>query len=451
MNILFVHQNFPGQYKHLAPALAEDTRNTVVAFCDQKNLHRAKTHENVTVVAYKTPNGSSKQTHHYIRSFEAHVRRGQAVARAGLRMREKGFVPDVVCVHPGWGEGLYLRDVWPEAKLLHFCEFYYNAKGSDIGFDPEFPSSVDDSFRIRTKNATQLLSLQTADWCVSPTRWQASQYPAMLQQQMSIVHDGVDTQRVRPDRTAQLTFRREGKTLRAGDEVITYVARNLEPYRGFHIFMRALPEILRRRPNAEVVIVGGDRVSYGSPLPDGDTYRQRMLREVGEQLDMSRVHFLGNVPYEHYLKLLQISGVHVYLTYPFVLSWSLLEAMAAECLVVGSDTAPLREVVRDGHNGLLVDFFSTQAIAQAVDRVLDDPARMQDIRARARQTVVDGYDLRGVCLPRHMRMVYDLGASKTPDRERHPKTAAGPALTEPRHRKRKHRGQKQKRRKANTF
>ena len=414
MKILFVHQNFPGQYKHLAPAFAQTPANTVVALCDKANLHRATTHENVRVIGYKTPDGASQQTHQYIRPFETHVRRGQAVARAGLRLREKGFVPHVICVHPGWGEGLYLRDVWPEARLIHFCEFYYHAKGSDVGFDPEFPSSVDDTFKTRTKNATQLLSLETADWCVSPTNWQAAQYPEILRQRMSTIHDGIDTDTVRPDPNAELTFKRDGRTLRSGDEVITYVARNLEPYRGFHVFMRALPEILRRRPNAEVILVGGDKVSYGHPLPAGSTYRNKMLEEVGHQLDMSRVHFLGNVPYEQYLKLLQISGVHVYLTYPFVLSWSLLEAMAAGCLVVGSDTAPVREAIAHGDNGLLVDFFATGQIADAVDRVLDHPTRMAAQRQRARQTVVDTYDLTSVCLPRHQQLIEDLAAGRAP-------------------------------------
>jgi glycosyltransferase involved in cell wall biosynthesis len=196
--------------------------------------------------------------------------------------------------------------------------------------------------------------------------------------------------------------------------VITFVNRNLEPYRGFHVFMRALPEIQRRRPNAWVLIVGGEDVSYGARLPDGQTYRQKAMAEVGASLNMERVRFLGRVPYADFVRLLQISGVHVYLTYPFVLSWSMLEAMAAECLVVGSATPPVEEVIRDGDNGLLVDFFSKTGLADAIDRVLDHPDRMRALRMRARQTVIDGYDLKSVCLPRQLALVDDVAALRLP-------------------------------------
>jgi glycosyltransferase involved in cell wall biosynthesis len=178
--------------------------------------------------------------------------------------------------------------------------------------------------------------------------------------------------------------------------------------------MRALPEIQRRRPNAVVLIVGGDEISYGKHLPQGETWRQRMMAEVGDRLDMQRVRFVGRIPYDDFVAMLQVSAVHVYLTYPFVLSWSMLEAMSAGCLVVGSSTPPVREVISDGENGLLVDFFSPQGIAEAIDRVLSHPDRMADVRRRARQMVIERYDLRQVCLPRHIALIDAVAAGRLP-------------------------------------
>jgi glycosyltransferase involved in cell wall biosynthesis len=231
---------------------------------------------------------------------------------------------------------------------------------------------------------------------------------------MTVIHDGIDTDRVKPDPQVRLGLAKSGLKLRPGNEVITFVNRNMEPHRGFHVFMRALPEIQKRRPNAVVLIVGGDDISYGKRLPPGETWRQKMLAEVGDRLDMRRVRFVGRIPYNDFVAMLQVSAVHVYLTYPFVLSWSMLEAMSAGCLVIGSSTPPVQEVISDGDNGLLVDFFSPQAIAETIDRVLSHPDRMADIRVRARQTVVEHYDLRGVCLPRHVALVDAVAAGRLP-------------------------------------
>ena len=200
----------------------------------------------------------------------------------------------------------------------------------------------------------------------------------------------------------------EAVELHAGDEVVTYVAPNLEPYRGFPSFLRSLPAILAARPAARVVIIGGDEISYGARLPEGHTWRQRLLDELGAGLDRSRVHFLGKVPHRTFLKVLQVSRVHVYLTYPFVLSWSMLEAMAAGCLVVGSRTAPVEEVIRDGENGVLVDFFSPAEIAARVIAGLAEPGAFEALRERARQTVVERYDLKRFCLPEQLRVLADL-------------------------------------------
>lgn len=412
MKILFVHQNFPGQYKHLAAALADDRRNEVVAIGEQGNLGRLR-HPHVKEIGYPEPRGASPGTHHYLRTFEAGVRRGQEVVRLAIKLRDGGFSPRVICCHPGWGEGLYLREIWPDAKLLYFVEWYYHLRGYNIGFDPEFPKKFDDQFLVRTRNAMHVLSFVTADWLVTPTRWQHSTVPPEFRSKLSVIFDGIDTDIAAPNPEASLRFQ-SGAELKAGDEIITFVNRNLEPYRGYHVFMRALPQIMSKRPNAHVVIVGGDGVSYGPHPEGGGTFREKYLKEVQDKLDMSRVHFTGRLPYDVYLKILQLSAVHIYFTVPFVLSWSMLEAMSTGCLVVGSRTPPVEEVITHNDNGLLVDFFKPWALVEAVDRVLDHPTRLHRIRERARQTIIDRYDLKSICLPAHLDLVQTLSSGRTP-------------------------------------
>ena len=410
MNYLFIHQNFPGQYQHIAAYLAAQPGNRVV-FLSHDSQNSIEGVERISYLPYRQPHPS---THHYIREVEQAVIFGQSLYERCLGLKKDGFRPDIMIGHNGWGETLYLKDVWPDVPLLGYFEFFYRFQGADIAFDPISPVTLDDAPRVRTKNIVNLLGLDAADWGQTPTRWQWSLYPEHARRRITVIHEGIDTDRVRPDPQAWVRLDGPNLTLTPNDEVITYVARNLEPYRGFHIFMRALPDILRRRPKAHVLIVGGDEVSYGSPAPDGQTYRQIMLNQVGHGLDLSRVHFLGRVPYHSFLSILQISSAHVYLTYPFVLSWSFLEAMAAGCLLIGSATAPVQEVLRDRENGLLVDFFDTAALAERIDEALDHPDRMRELREQARRTVVEGYDLRTVTMPRHLALIDDLIAGRTP-------------------------------------
>lgn len=386
MNILFLHQNFPGQFKHLAGQLAANPANRVVALCQEQ----APRHPRVAAhIAYQP--ARKARGHHYLRTLEEGVLNGQAVVRVLQKLKQDGFTPDVVIAHPGWGEALYVKDIFPDAPLLGHFEFFYHATGADANFDPEFTLSLDSRLRIRSRNALHLLNLQTCDAGVSPTRWQKSLHPAEYQRKLAVIHEGVDTQLVAPNADQTFTLP-NGAVLTKQDEVITYVARNLEPYRGFHQFMRAVPHICARRTKAQVVIVGGDDVSYGARAPDGKTWREHMLGEIS--VDPTRVHFLGRLPYAQYLRLLQVSSAHVYLTVPFVLSWSMLEAMSAGCLVVGSKTAPVQEVIEHGKNGLLVDFFSPNQIADAVEQALDHPDRMQTLRDAARRTIIERYEVR---------------------------------------------------------
>lgn len=402
MKFLFVHQNFPGQYRHVAAALANNPRHQVVALGETENLKdRPALHANIRLLGHAAPPPPTPGTHHYIRDYERAIRRGQNTARVAMELYKSGFRPDVVAAHPGWGEGLFLKDIFPAARHIQYCEFFYRGEGSDVGFDPEFPAGLDDRLRVRIKNSTQLVSLEAADAGISPTQWQKAQYPACWADKIHVLHDGIDTARAAPDPGAVLEV--DGQRFRAGDPVITYVARNLEPYRGFHVFMRALPRVLERHPRAHVLIVGGEDVSYGSRPPAGKTYPGLLREELGARLDGSRVHFLGKVPYPRFLALLQVSAVHVYLTYPFVLSWSLLEALSAGCLLVASDTAPVREVVEHEHNGLLTGFFDTDTLANHISEALHHPERYTDMRVRARSSVVSRFDLTTHCLPEALK------------------------------------------------
>jgi glycosyltransferase involved in cell wall biosynthesis len=317
-----------------------------------------------------------------------------------------------VVAHPGWGEALFVKEVWPRANLLSFVEYHYRASGGDVGFDPEFHDpSLLARMRLRVKNANNLLALEAMDCGLSPTRWQADTVPQAFRDRIRVIFDGIDTDLVRPDPAAEMVAARgtpRERTLRAGDEIVTFVNRNLEPYRGYHRFMRALPEIQRLRPNAVTVIVGGDEVSYGGKPPAGKTWKQVFLEEVKDRLDPSRVYFTGRIPYPDFVRLLQVSACHVYLSYPFVLSWSCIEAMSAGCAIVASDTAPVREVIEDGRTGRLVDFFDGARLATTVAEVLGDPARFAPMREAARSTVVQRYDLMSVCLPQQIALIEEL-------------------------------------------
>jgi glycosyltransferase involved in cell wall biosynthesis len=412
MKILFIHQNFPAQFRHIAPELAR-LGHVVVALGVQRTgeplpgvqhlVHHPKAQADLL--------GPGAASHW--QELVSKVARGESAARAMEALRGRGFVPDVVFAHPGWGEPLYVRDVFPHARLLMYGEYYYGQPGGDAGFDPEF-STDNPAMRQRTrlKNTHLLHALAEADAVLSPTHYQRSQHPAWLRDRVTVVHDGIDTARFVPDPKATVSLRAAGLTLRPGDEVLTFVARELEPYRGYHTFMRCLPHLQALRPQARVVIVGGDGASYGSPAPKGSTWKQHFLAEVAGRLDMSRVHFVGKLPHEVLTQLMQVSAAHVYLTYPFVLSWSLLEAMSTGCVIVGSDTAPLREVITHGHNGFLTDFFDPQALARQAAHALEHRREMGAIRAAARQTVVQQHDLKTHCLPAWTRFV--LGDAPAP-------------------------------------
>ena len=405
-SILFIHQNFPGQFRHIAPALANHGHQVhALAITGQAT-------PGVSLHSYRPSKGSSTSIHPLASEFETKVIRAEACGQAMLQLKANGVMPDLVIAHPGWGEALFVKDVWKQTSLLSFLEFYYATSGTDVGFDPEFSKQgFFEDARLRVKNANNLLSLEISDFGLSPTNWQKQSHPQWTQDRIQVIFDGVDCDILKPNPSVRLNLKREtgeSFSLTSKDEIITFVNRNLEPYRGYHSFMRALPKILAARPNARVLIVGGDGVSYGAKAPEGKTWKQIFLDEVKSRINLERVHFLGNVPYPIFTQLLQLSSCHVYLTYPFVLSWSCIEALSTGCLVIGSDTGPVREVIEHGVNGLLVDFFNYEAIADAVIRSLSDPASFIRMRQNARASAKDNYDLRSVCLPKQLALIESI-------------------------------------------
>jgi glycosyltransferase involved in cell wall biosynthesis len=406
MNILFIHQNFPAQFKWLAPFLAKKGHLVKALSISGQSINE------ITPINYPIKHKNTSGIHPLALEFETKVIRGEACGLAMAELKRSGFYPDLIVAHPGWGESLFAKDIFPNSKLINYIEFHYG-KNSDGNYDPEFRNeSLENNFRLRVKDANNLLALDQMDAGISPTCWQLSGIPLEMQKKIRVIFDGIDTDRVKPNPSAKLTISLGGDTeplnLTAGDEIITYVSRNLEPYRGYHSFMRSLPQILSERKNVKVVIVGGDGVSYGAPAPKGQTWKKIFLSEIKDKVDLSRIIFLGIIPYDSYLKLLQITKVHIYLTYPFVMSWSCIEAMSSGALVVGSNTQPVKEFIQDQKNGILVDFFDKHKIASAVCKALEGGQAYESMRENARKTIVEKYDLNTICLPQQVAFLESL-------------------------------------------
>lgn len=413
MNILFIHQNFPGQFKNLAPELARLGHRCVALTLRVK---KPTQWQGVHILPYVIKRKQGEGTHPWLRDLDTKVIRAEACMAAAQELKAKGFSPDVIVAHPGWGESMFLRDVWPEARIGLYYELFYQSGVGEIGFDPEFPNPAGplDPLRLRLKNLNNALHYPIGDLGISPTRYQAGTYPQKYQDRISIIHDGIDTQQAVPNAVAQFELP-DGRLLTRADEVVTFVNRNLEPYRGYHVFMRALPNLLRERPHAQVVIVGGEGHSYGAAAPNGQSWKQIFIDEVRGDItdaDWQRVHFVGKLPYDRFLLMLQVSRVHTYLTYPFVLSWSLLEAMSIGAAIVASDVAPVREVIRHDETGRLVDFFDQATLVAEICDLLEDDAERKRLGHAARDLILSDYDLRRVCLPRQLAWIERLAKEK---------------------------------------
>lgn len=409
MRVLFIHQNFPGQFRHVAAAMAA-SGHEVSALAEAQNPPIP----GVTLYRYPAPEMSQEaqaRAHPYLRRLETHVRRAQMVARAAAQLRQQGYRPDLIVSHIGWGESMFMRDIFPQARIVLHCEYFFRAQGGDVGFDPIYGEmTLDTIARTRMLNTAQLVQLEAADWGMAPTIWQRSRYPDWVQAKMSVIHEGVDTIAINPDGPAGFTLP-DGRSFRRGDPLVTYTARHLEAYRGFHHFMEALVTLQKLRPDAHAVVVGGSKGAYGGPPPGGGTWREWALKQVDGRLDLTRVHFFDWLRHDQLHTLFRVSAAHVYLTFPFVLSWSVLEAMACGAAVLGSATAPVQEVIADGVNGRLVDFFDSDAIAHGLADMLANPAALVPLRAAARASVVEHYDLHSRCLPQWVTLLEGVARS----------------------------------------
>ncbi len=368
MKYLFIHQNFPAQFLDISRTLAADKKNEVLALRQVDNGVKVP---GVGVLNYPLQRAPLPKQHPYLAEMEPKILRGEAVATAARQLKAKGWMPDVVIAHPGWGEALFIKEVFPESRLVCYCEYFYSRDGQDFNFDPEFQdNSFESLVRLKMKNSVFLQALQDADACWSPSEWQRGTFPEWAREKIKVINEGVDVGFFKPDPQASFNITNKGIQLTAADEVITYAARSLEPARGFHVFMRALPTLLRRRPNAHVVIMGREQASYG-PEPSGHrSWLKKLMSEVGSQLDPKRVHIVGFLPKAQYRAVLQVSSAHVYLTYPFILSWSVLDAQASGAPLVASNTGPLHEAVSPSGERFLFNFFETEDLVSKVEAVL---------------------------------------------------------------------------------
>jgi glycosyltransferase involved in cell wall biosynthesis len=386
MKYLFLHQNFPGQFKVIAERLAAQKGNEVLAL--RQNRHEIDV-KGVAVASYRFLRTQKTDQHPLLTELEAKMLRAEAVAEAARRLKKKGWSPDVIVAHPGWGEALLIKDVWPRARLVSFVEYFYAPEGQDFNFDPEFATEDADVLaRLRFKNTVTLHALHESDAIWTATEWQRSTFPVWSRDRIEVIHEGVDMEYFKPDPEAVLTVGGKGVRLTQDDEVITYASRSLEPVRGFHMFMRALPEILRRRPKAHVVLMGKEAASYGQEPRDAKSWLDKMMKEVGPQLDPSRVHLVGFLPRESYRAMLQLSDAHVYLTYPFVLSWSVVEALSCGARLVGSNVGPVREVMPAGNEPYMFDFFDQQGLVDSVSRALTRKKAERTAESRAARALV---------------------------------------------------------------
>lgn len=397
MNILFIHRTFPGQFKFLATALAQDPNNFVMFLTanDYNNI------DGIQKILYKP-----KEIECDVPELKEHainLGHGQAVAEIALSMKEKGIIPDLI-YGISWGCSLFIKEIFPDVPFICYFEWMSNAEGAAIGFDGNLP---DFNYKktIKYNHAHALMDLYSCDAAISPTNWQKTQFPKEFHNKMNVLHDGFDTTYCTPDKTAKFTIKEKNLTLTAEDEVITYATRGMEPFRGFPQFMEAVSKLQEKRPNAHFIIGGEDAIYYGEKLKEG-TYKELMLKKY--KYDFSRVHFIGGLNFDEYINLLRISSAHIYLTYPFILSWSILEAMSCGCCIVASSTPPVLEVIQDNYNGLLVDFFDVNQLVEKIEYALElkinNKDKMKEIRENARNTVIEKYSLQAL-LPKHFELI----------------------------------------------
>lgn len=392
MNILFIHRSFPAQFKFISAALAQNPNNLVLFITSSEENHI----QGVNKLLYKPQREIPPDIHPYLREYEEAIIHGQAAADIAYAMKQRGIIPDIIYAH-SWGSALFMKDIFPDTPLLCYFEWFGQPKNSVFDFGGNV-LDFDKKAMIRSNNCRNLIDLYSCDGGISPTEWQKSQFPKEFQDKIEVIHDGIETEFFKPDSSAKFLIADKNLELTAKDEVITYATRGMEPLRGFPQFMEAVAKLQKKRPNAHFVIAGSNLVHYGVGAEQG-AYKEIMLNKL--KLNMEKVHFVNVLPYLEYVKLLQISSAHVYLTYPYVLSWSILEAMACECCIIGSRTQPVLEVIKDNENGLLVDFDNVDGLVKKLEYVLDNKDKIEVLRKNARQTILDKYALKDM-IPRHI-------------------------------------------------
>ena len=397
--ILFVHNNFPGRFEFLLPSLKSLGHQCAAI------AQKGKAVDGIPLLCWTSDRANTAGIFDLALRAETDLLRGRAAAERALELKRGGFEPDLVIGHPAWGETLFIKEIFPKARQILVGELYYRSRGADVGFDPEFEKpGIEMHFRVHAKNAAMAMAYADADRIVCPTSFQASTFPASFRARTDIIHEGIDTDLVQPVKGAALRI--GDKVVDGSAPVVTFINRVFEPMRGFHVMMRALPALLDAVPDVTVLMIGSDKArGYGIAPPTEPTWRAQMMKELGGRIDPARIHFTGAVPYETMLSALSLSWAHVYFTYPFVLSWSSLEAMACGCLMIGSDTPPVRDAIEHGKNGLLTGFFDVAGLSDAMIEACRHPAKFQGLRAAARQTVIERFDRRQTCLPAWLKLI----------------------------------------------
>ena len=403
MNIIFIHRNFPAQFKFLADILSNNPENNVLFVT---NNTATPTFGKIKKLSYKLKRKVPDDCHRYLRFYEESIIHGQAAAEMLASIKMSGFEPDVIVGH-SWGNSLFVKEIFPDVPYIAYIEWYYNYHNSDVDFKDK-NISIDEKASLMCKNAHILQDLVNCDYAISPTNWQKSQIPKIFHDKIKILHEGINTDICVPDENVQFKVPQKDIILTSKDEVLTYATRGMEEYRGFPEFMKAASILMKQRPNMHVLIGGEDRVCYGRQLRN-DTFKQKMLREL--EFDMDRLHFTGPLPYSEYLKLLQVSTAHIYLTYPFVLSWSFIEAMSCGCRIIASDTAPVQEVLEDGKEGLMVDFYDIDKMVSLANDIMDHREKYDNLRKNAREKAIKNYNLKTL-LPQQLEFLTNVAKNK---------------------------------------
>ncbi|MFM7086193.1 MAG: glycosyltransferase [Cyanobium sp.] len=388
MRILLIHQNVPGQFRHLSRELIHRGHEVIGLGRNVSGVVSRDLRVGLYRIDEPGPGYGGSD-----RELERALRRAIQVQTACERLRSQGWIPDAVLFHSSWGEGLYLREVWPQQRLVAYPELYGTPWVLGYGYDAGLREPPQDLLlSMRHLNLLALAAIADSDAVVCPTRHQRDTFPAHLRQHFTVIHEGVDVRALAPHPQRCLVLGRD-LVLRPGDPVLTFCSRHLEPLRGLHTLLRALPRVQRQRPDVQVLLVGANGKGYGTASDHPGGHLGALLQELAGQLDLERIHVLGRLRHGQLIGVYQVSAAHTYLTYPYALSWSLLEAMACGAAVVGSRGAPVQEVIRQGENGLLVDFNSPEQLSEALLQLLQDPPLRQRIGAAARSTVERHYSL----------------------------------------------------------